>query len=574
MKQYWEIAKKYRSSMLLSPVLVLVSVMCETVQPLFMAQIIDEGIMPSDLSVVSHVGVQMLLVSLVGLGVSMLNAFISSRASVGFGTDLRSSLFSKIQELSFADIDRFNTSSLITRLTGDIARIQQIVLMMMRMFLRAPMMMVMSIFFVFSINSRLALVLVVAAPVLGLIVFLILKKGFPIFMKVQQRIDHLNEIVRENLINIRVVKSFVREDFETQKFERGSEELRDTAIRASNTIVSIFPAMQLVMNLSVIAILWIGGGMVRDGELKVGELISFVNYLFQVLMSLMMFSMIAMNFARASASSKRIVEVLNANPSLKDRAVAKGEESKIGKGMIEFDHVSFHYAGGETDVLKNLTFTVQPGETIAVVGGTGAGKSSLVQLVPRLYDVTAGAVRIDGVDVRNYRLEDIHDKVGMVLQKNELFSGTIAENLRWGKQDATQEEMETATRVSEIHEFIISMPEGYDTLLGRGGVNLSGGQKQRLCIARALLRKPHILILDDSTSAVDTETELRIRTNLEKLLGKTTLLIITQRIHTMQAADRVLVLDDGEIAALGTPDALLSESEVYQEIYNSQQLHF
>ena len=567
MKKYWQILKKYQISLLACPLLVLVSVMCETVQPMYMADIIDNGVMQRDLSVITAVGGKMILISIVGLIFSIANVYVSSHASIGFGTDLRTGLFGKIQQLSFFDIDRFSTASLITRLTSDISRIQQVIMMSMRLMLRSPLM-----FFVVRINLELAGVLLAAIPILGFSVFFILRKGFPFFLKVQQKVDQLNEVVRENLINIRVVKSFVREDFEAHKFKDKSESLRDTVIHASNIIVSIFPVMQLVMNLSIIAILWMGGHKVMTGELKVGELISFVNYLGQVLMSLMMLSMIIMSYARASASSKRILEVLDTQPSLTDTPEGMRSTREIEKGEIAFEKVSFRYGGGETDVLRNISFHIRPGETVAIAGATGSAKSSLVQLIPRLYDVSAGEIRIDGIPVQDYNLRELHARIGMVLQKNELFTGTIAENLRWGKPDATQEELEVAARAAEAHEFICSLPAGYDTLLGRGGINLSGGQKQRICIARALLRKPKILILDDSTSAVDSETELRIRNNLNAWLRDTTVLIITQRIYTMQSANRVILLDDGEIESIGTPEELLERSEMYREIYYSQQI--
>lgn len=572
MGKYWQILKRYKAGLMISPLLVLITVLCEAVQPMFMADIIDNGVMPRDLSVITRTGTYMVLVSIVGLLVNIGNVYISSRIGIGFGTDLRKGLFDKIQELSFFDIDKFSSASLITRLTSDISRIQQVVLMSLRLLLRSPLMMVMAVFFVISINKELAMVLIAAIPVLGVSVYLILSKGFPFFLKVQQKVDQLNAVVRENLINIRVVKSFVREEFETEKFVRSSEELRDMVIRASNIIVSIFPVMQLVMNLSILAILWLGGQKVMHGELKVGELISFVNYLAQVLMSLMMLSMIIMSYARASASSKRITEVLDTESSLTDTEEGLRYEHRIRNGEVSFEDVSFRYTGGENDVLQHISFCVRPGETIALVGATGSAKSTLVQLIPRLYDATAGEIRIDGINVKDYNLDELHTHIGMVLQKNELFTGTILENLRWGKPDATMEEIEEATRAAEAHDFILSFTDGYDTLLGRGGINVSGGQKQRICIARALLRKPKILILDDSTSAVDTETELRIRNNLNALLSDTTVFIITQRINTMQSADRVIVLEDGEINAIGTPDELIEHSTVYQEIYHSQQV--
>lgn len=556
----------------MGPLLVLITVVCETIQPTLMADIIDNGVMKRDLSVVTHTGAYMIGISLVGLFFSIVNVWLSSRVSIGFGTDLRSRLFNKIQQLSFYDMDKLSPASLITRLTSDISRLQQIVLMAMRMMLRSPLMLVMAIFFVIRTNADLAWILIGSIPVLGISIYLILHKGFPYFLKVQQKVDRLNEMVRENLINIRVVKSFVREDFETGKFTERSEELRDMVIRASNIIVSIFPMMQLVMNFSIIAILWLGGRKVMEGELQVGELISFVNYLVQVLMSLMLLSMIIMSLARASASSKRVLEVLHTQPSLGNTPEGRLDKHKVERGEILFKNVSFRYEGGETDVLRQINFHIFPGETIAIVGATGSAKTSLVQLIPRLYDVTEGEIRIDNVPVKAYNLHELHASIGMVLQKNELFTGTILDNLRWGKSDATLAEVEQAARAAEAHDFILSFTEGYQTLLGRGGINLSGGQKQRLCIARALLRKPRIFILDDSTSAVDSETELRIRKNLNRLLRQTTVIIITQRIQTMQSADRVFVLEDGRLEACGTPQDLLAVSPIYREIYKSQQV--
>lgn len=539
-----------------------------------MAKIVDNGVMNRDLSVITEIGAYMVGISIIGLLFNVVNVYVSSRASIGFGTDLRSTLFEKIQELSFSEIDKFNSASLITRLTNDITRIQQVVLMGMRLLLRSPLMLILASFFVLEINASLALILIGAIPILGISVFLILRKGFPLFMKVQQKIDQLNSVVRENLINIRVVKSFVREDFESKKFEKSSEDLRDMVVHASNVVVSIFPVMQLIMNISIIVILWVGGGKVMSGELKVGELISFVNYLMQILMALMLLSMVIMNISRASASSERVIEVLSTKPSLTNSSEGLLDKHKIDKGEVIFRNVFFRYNGGENDVLKNINFHVHQGETIAVAGATGAAKSSMMQLIPRLYDATSGDVLIDGVNVKDYNLDELHTKIGMVLQKNELFSGTILENLKWGKPDASIEEIENAAKAAQAHDFILSFTDGYNTLLGRGGINVSGGQKQRLCIARALLRKPKILILDDSTSAVDSDTEQKIRRNMDKLLKDTTVFIITQRINTMQSADRVIVLEEGEIDALGKPSELIEKSKVYQEIYNSQQIAF
>lgn len=574
MKRYWQILKKYKLNLVLSPILVLAFVVCETIQPYLMSKIIDNGVMVKDLSVVTQVGLIMILISIIGLVVNIINVYVSSRASIGFGTDLRDKLFRKIQDLSFSEIDNFSSASLITRLTNDISKIQHLVLMSLRMLLRSPMMIIMAVFFVIKINSDMALILLAAIPILSICIYLILAKAFPLFIKVQQKVDVLNAVVRENLINIRVVKSFVREDFETKKFTSSSDDLRDMVIKASNIIVSIFPVMQFIMNLSVVAILWIGGVKVSEGSLKVGELVSFVNYLVQILMSLMMMSMVIMSYARATASSRRIVEVLDTPSSLTNTPTGLLDKYRIEKGSITFKDVSFRYAGGENDVLRNISFHVSGGETIAVVGATGAAKSSMLQLIPRLYDVSSGEIRIDNINVKDYNLAELHTKIGMVLQKNELFTGTILENLKWGNPEATMDEIEQATNIAQAHDFIMSFTNGYDTLLGRGGVNVSGGQKQRICIARALLRKPKILILDDSTSAVDMETEQKIRSGLKDFLKETTVFIITQRINTMQSADRVIVLEDGEVDVIGKPSELIEKSKVYQEIYNSQQTAF
>lgn len=532
---------------------------------MFMARIVDEGVLLGDIAVVGRIGIYMVLTSLVSLVVSISNVYTSSYASIGFSTDLRKEIFSKIQEFSFTEIDRFSPASLITRLTNDITKLQQVILMGLRLMLRSPLMLVVSLFFVLRINKDLGWILAFSIPALAIGLYVILRKAFPYFMIVQQKLDNLNEVVRENLINIRVVKFFVREDFESKKFRAKSADLRDVVTRASNIVITAFPLLQLVMNFSILAVLWLGGVRVIDSLLQMGELISVVNYLAQILFALMMLSMIVMTIARASASSERILEVLTTESSLKDTPEALQHDCRVEQGSVEFRQVSFRYADGEMDALKNITFRINPGETVAVVGATGSAKTTLVQLIPRLYDVTQGEIIIDGHAIKDYQLDILHEGVGVVLQKNVLFSGTVAENLRWGKENATMQEMEEATRVADAHDFIMNLEAGYETMLERGGSNLSGGQRQRLCIARALLRKPKVLILDDSTSAVDTDTELRIRTNLNRMLHDTTVFIITQRLNTMQSADRALILDDGEIVALGSPAELLETSEMYRE---------
>ena len=594
MKNYWQILKNYKSSLIICPILVFIFVVCETSMPTLMAHIVDDGVMVKDMSVVMQTGIYMVVISIIALAANIMNIYISSKASVGFGTDLRSKLFEKIQELSFAEIDKFNTASLITRLTNDITRIQQIVLLSLRLLLRSPMMIVMALLFVTRVDPQLALIVVAVIPLLAIGAYAVMKKALPLFMKVQQKIDKLNGVVRENLINIRVVKSFTREESEIDKFATSNKELLDTSLRASNMVIVYFPLMQLIVNTSLIIILWIGGHKVASERLMIGELISLVNYLMQIMMSLMLLAMVIISFARAMASSRRIVEVLETEPSVKDVypkdiAPDKAETAKqeivadsatpkidtaplIKRGDISFRNVYFKYPEGEQDIIRNISFDVPAGSMVAIAGATGSGKSSLVQLIPRLYDVSSGEILIDGNDIRSYPLSELHGKVGMVLQKNELFTGTIEENLRWGKEDATNQEIEQVAVIAQAHDFITSFPKGYETILGRGGINVSGGQKQRICIARALLTKPRILILDDSTSSVDINTEKAILNGLHNNLSNTTVVIITQRISTMMAADMVIVLEDGSIETIGTPAELMENSEIYQEIYKSQQL--
>ena len=552
--------------------MVLLFVVCETFQPYLMADIIDKGVVTKDLSVIGTVGMKMIAVSLVGLFANIANVYLSSRVSIRFSTDLRAMLFAKIQQLSLTDIDRFKTASLVTRLTMDISKIQHLVLLSMRVFLRAPLMLLMASFFVFSMNPKPGVIIMVAISLLGVSLFFLLRKTFPFYLRIQKKVDQLNNVVRENLINIRMVKCFVRENYEQEKFDRCNTDLQETVIQASNVLVCIFPLMQLVMNLSIVAVLWMGNGLIQSGEMKVGELIAFLNYFAQILISLLLLSVTIMAYARATASSHRIKEVMNTTPSMSDYATLTEQNAQVSKGKIVFTNVGFKHLKAGNEVLKNVNLTIEGGERVAIVGATGSAKSTLIHLIARLYDVSTGEITVDGVNVKNYRREDLNRGVTVVPQVNELFTATVADNLRWGKNDASLTEMEQMATVAEAHRFINGLPDGYDTLLGRDGVNLSGGQKQRICLTRALLRSPKILILDDSTSAVDTETEKRIFNNMNGILSSTTLIIVTQRAAVMNWADKIVVMDEGEVKAVGTFDELRMNSPLFCEIYNSQLL--
>jgi len=545
-----------------------IEVIMDLLQPTLLSRIVDNGINAGNIDYIIKTGIIMISVAFIG-GLGGFGCIISSTiTSQNFATDLRSDLFKKIQSFSFSNLDKFKTGSLITRLTNDVTQVQNIVLMSLRIMVRAPLLFIGGIIMAMSINLKLTLILIISIPILIISVSLIIKKGFPLFTLVQEKIDRVNTVMRENLAGIRVVKAFVREEKEKARFHNANLELTETMINASKLISSTMPVMMLIMNLSIVAVLWFGGLQINAGAMKEGQLIAFINYLTQILFSLLMIAFILMMVSRAKISAERIIEVLETEVDIKDAETARDIE--ITRGEVIFENVSFQYTGAKGDaVLKNISFKAESGQTVAILGGTGSGKTTLVSLIPRLYDVSSGRILIDHQDIRNYKLNALRKGIGVVLQKSVLFSGTIRDNLKWGNKNVSDEKMIAACKAACAHDFIMSFPEQYDTLLGQGGVNLSGGQKQRLSIARALIKEPKILILDDSTSAVDMETESKIQKALKEMKG-TTIFIIAQRISSVMNADKIIVLEDGEIVAEGRHEELLKTSPIYQDIYHSQ----
>lgn len=571
MKRYWKYAKPYLHAFIIGPILMIVEVIGEVVMPLLLSNIIDKGVVGGrGISYIIGIGITMVMTALIMMAGGVGGAYFAIKASTGFANDLRKDLFNKIQEFSFTNIDKFNTGSLITRLTNDITQIQNMIQMMMRMALRAPGMLIGALIMAFSLNWRLALVILFVMPLLAAGIYFILKIAFPRFRNMQKKLDVLNTTIQENLTNIRVVKSFVREEYEEQKFKKSNADLKESTMKALNVVIFAMPLMMLAMNITTLAVVWFGGNQVIVGGMTSGVLTAFINYVVQILVSLMMVSMIILNSSRALASARRVNEVLSTEIDLTDEN-AKYKDFTVKYGKIEFKNVHFkYYKNSSKWVLEKINFVINPGETVGIIGSTGSGKSSLVQLIPRLYDVDEGEVLVDDVNVKDYSLKNLRNGVGIVLQKNVLFSGTIEENLRWGDENATQDEIYRCADIAQAHGFISSFKEGYKTELGQGGVNVSGGQKQRLCIARTLLKKPKILIFDDSTSAVDTATEARIRERLRSEFKDVTKIIIAQRISSVMDADKIIVLDDGKIAGIGTHNELMKNCATYSEIYYSQ----
>lgn len=563
----------YKRQAVRAPILIVLEVICELLLPLVMSKIVDTAIPTGDVGYIFKMGLVMLALAGAAMFCGVFASKYAAFASQGFGANLRQCLFDKVQEFSFADIDRFSSASLITRMTNDVNAMTMMLAMGLRMLVRAPVMLVAALCISFTLNAKLALVLVVVIPLMLIAVGGLMFICTRLFETMQKKIDNLNNTLQENLVAIRVVKIFVRADYERKKFKKSNDELMDAALAVGLRIIAILPIMMLAMNGATVAVLYFGGRMVMNATFDLGQLQAFINYIVQILMSVMMVAMSLLQLSRAQACAHRINEVLNTEPSVEDKPEAEKQVLPAPKGEVEFRDVSFKYVATGTgdDVLSHISFDVKPGQFVAIVGGTGTGKSSLVNLIPRFYDVTGGAVLLDGVDVRDYPLEELRSRIGMVLQTNVLFTGTIRENLKWGKEDATEEEIIQAAKDAQAYDFIMALPDGFDTMLTQGGTNVSGGQKQRLCIARAMLRKPAVLILDDSTSAVDSATEAAIRESFAKNLKDTTVIIIAQRISSVQYADEILILEDDHIAAHGTHDELLKSSPIYQEIYQSQQ---
>ena len=580
---YWKYIKPNLIFFILGPILMLTEVAGEVIMPRLMSSSLKFGVAAGEYGVVEAfgrewsgisyiilIGVCMVAVALLMLIGGVGGSYCATRASTGFAAGLRKDIFHRIQDFSFSNIDSFSTGSLVTRLTNDVTQMQNITRSALVMMLRAPGMMIGAVVMALNMNASLAKVILYVVPIMAIVIAFVLKASFPRFSIMQKKIDRLNSAIRENLTNVRVVKSLVREDYECEKFYEANEDLKDNSMKAFNIMIVMMPIMSVIMNATTLIVVLVAGKQIIVGDMPVEDLTAFTTYTVQILSSLMMLSMIFMQSSRAMASSKRIKEVLYADIDLTDVGCTQ-PEAKVTEGKIEFKNVSFRYfKHSEGKVLDNVNLTIEPGQTVGIIGSTGSGKTTLVQMIPRLYDTDEGEVLVDGVNVKDYKLENLRNGVGMVLQKNVLFSGTIEENLMWGDREASEEEMKAAAQAAQASLFIDNFKDGYATDLGQGGVNLSGGQKQRLCIARALLKKPKILILDDSTSAVDTATEAHIREAFRTNLKETTKLIIAQRISSVQDADCIVVLDEGCIVGKGTHEELLASCEEYQEICYSQ----
>jgi len=560
---------KYGKSFCLAGFFVMCETLCDLLLPTIMAQIIDIGVAGKQMDYVLSMGSLMLLITALGSVAAVIRNVISSTVSQKFGAELRSDLYKKIQTLSFANIDKFDPATLVTRLTNDVTQVQLLVNGLMRIFIKAPLLCIGSLIMAVRLNVHLAVVLAVVVPVAGILIMLNMRIGYPFFIEVQQALDKVNSVMREYLSGIRVVKAFNQYDYEVEKFTVANEELQSKTVTVMRVMAVFSPGMMMIVNFGIVAVLWLGGLRVNTGEMQVGQIVAFINYMTQMLFALMMISSVFNMFVRARASAQRIGEVFSQESSVnwEENSV----RSAVIKGRVDFENVAFSYAGiaGES-VIKNINLTCMPGETVGIIGSTGSGKSSLVSLIPRFYDVTSGCLKVNGEDVRNIEPKKLRRKIAVVPQQTVLFTGSVIDNIRWGKADATMEEIERVARIAEAHGFISASPGGYLAKVGQGGVNFSGGQKQRISIARALVKNPDILILDDSTSAVDVATETKIKNSLKQYAKDLTCIIITQRITSVLDVDKIVVLDYGEIVGMGKHDELIKSCPVYQEIVKSQ----
>nr|MCR4787136.1 ABC transporter ATP-binding protein/permease [Lachnospiraceae bacterium] len=570
MKKYKKYIMPYLPYFIFGPLLMIVEVLGEIIMPKLMAGIIDIGVAERNYGYIFRQGGLMVLTAVFMLIGGVGGAYFGAKACVGFSSDMRKDTFDKIQTMSFADLDRFSTGSLITRLTNDVTQVQNLINMMLRMMLRAPGMLIGALIMAIVMNAQLAMVLLVVLPILSILIIVVLRTSFPRFKAMQDKLDKLNTNVQEVLTSIRVIKSFVREEHEEKRFEESNNDLKENTLRALRIMILMMPLMAIMVNSTTLAVVWFGGKQIMAGKMPVGDLTAFITYIIQILSSLMMVSFIFLQSSRAIASLDRIREVLDTEVDINDDN-ASCRDKKVTEGLIEFENVTFrYYKNSEEAVLNNISLKIPAGTDVGIIGSTGSGKTTLVSMIPRLYDTDEGSIKVDGVDVRDYSLKNLRDGIGMVLQKNVLFSGSIRENLLWGDEEASEESMKEAAVYAMAESFISEKENGYDYELEHSGNNVSGGQKQRLCIARALLKKPKILILDDSTSAVDTATEAKIREYLADNLADTTKIVIAQRISSVKDLDMIVVMDEGKIVATGTHDELIESCEAYKEIYYSQ----